>query len=153
MRRIAVRAIIIYKDKLLLVKLRAYGGNPENDFYCTIGGGLDDGEGLIEGLKREVFEETGVKAEVGKLLYIQQFDDARFGKDDNIEFFFHVTNSNDFMNLDLSKSSHGEKEIKEIGFRIPAETTILPKFLTGIDINSIGTEQQVLLFNNLAKRI
>jgi 8-oxo-dGTP pyrophosphatase MutT (NUDIX family) len=143
MRRIAVRAIITDGDKLLLVKLIS-NGKPL-DFYCTVGGGLDESEGLIEGLKREVLEETGVVAEVGKLLCIMQFTD----KHDNIEFFFHVTNTEDFKNIDLSKTSHGEEEIAEIGFYSPSEVTVLPEFLKEISVDDLINSEEVKFYNYL----
>ncbi len=141
MRRIAVRAIITDGDKLLLVKLLSKG--QPLDFYCTIGGGLDDGESLIDGVKREVMEETGVVAEVGKLLYIQQYTD----KNDNLEFFFHVTNTEDFREVDLSKTSHGMEEIAEIGFFNPKVVKLLPEFLKDISIEELVNSKEVKFFN------
>jgi ADP-ribose pyrophosphatase YjhB (NUDIX family) len=143
MRRIAVRAIIADNDKMLLVRLKTKKG--ALGFYCTIGGGLDEGEGLIDGLKREVLEETGVEAEIGRLLCIQQFAD----KKDNIEFFFHVTNTEDFKNLDLSKTSHGQEEIAEIGFYNPNEVTVLPEFLKEISLDDLINSEEVRFFNYL----
>lgn len=143
MRRIAVRAIIEKDEKLLLARLKHSQNGTVNDFYCTIGGGLDEHEGLIDGLKREVLEETGVKAEVGKLLCIQQYKDSY----DNLEFFFHITNANDFMNIDLSKTSHGAAEIKEIGFYDPQNLNVLPKFLKEIGVDELLANSHPLLFN------
>lgn len=143
MRRVAVRAIIVDNDKLLLVRLLS-GGKPQN-FYCTIGGGLDEGESLTDGIKREVLEETGVVAKVGKLLCIQQYSD----KNDNIEFFFHVTNTEDFKSIDLSKTSHGLEEIAEIGFFNSSEVTVLPEFLKDISIDELINSEEVKLFNYL----
>ena len=143
MRRIAVRAIVTDGDKLLLVKLLSSG--MPLPFYCTIGGGLDEGESIVDGIKREVLEETGVVAEVGKLLCIQQFTD----KKDNIEFFFHVTNTDDFKNIDLSKTSHGQKEIAEIGFYNPKEVEVLPEFLKDTSIEELLNSKEPKLFNYL----
>ena len=91
------------------------------------GGGLDEGEALIPGLEREMAEETGVRPDVGNLLYVQQFT---YNDKDYLEFFFHVTNSEDYLHIDLSKTTHGAEEIAEIGFVNPAATKILPEFLT-----------------------
>jgi ADP-ribose pyrophosphatase YjhB (NUDIX family) len=143
MRRIAVRAIITDGEKLLLVKLLS-SGKPL-PFFCTIGGGLDEGESIVDGIKREVLEETGVEAEVGKLLCIQQFTD----KKDNLEFFFHITNMEDFKNIDLSKTSHGLEEIAEIGFYNPKEVEVLPEFLNEISIQQLISSEEVKIFNYL----
>lgn len=126
-RRVAVRAIIIQDDRLLCVRLKAYQTAIANDFWCLPGGSVDEGEALLPALEREMLEETGVKPHIGALLYIQQFTlEAK----DHLEFFFHVINTQDFQSIDLSKTSHGATEIKEIGFVDPAATHILPKFLT-----------------------
>lgn len=53
--RISVKALIKNSDgKILLSK-------EENGFFDFLGGGLDHGETLQEGLKREVLEETNLK--------------------------------------------------------------------------------------------
>lgn len=51
--RIATRAIVIKNNKILLMFTQRY-----ND-YSLPGGGVDNGEELIDGLKRELSEETG----------------------------------------------------------------------------------------------
>ena len=145
MRRIAVRAIIEKDGKLLLVKHKPYNGDTDKTFYCTVGGGLDDNEGLIEGLKREVKEETGVEAVVGRLLFVQQYTDNY----DHIEFFFHVTNAEDFEVIDLGKSSHGMLEIDEIGFFNPREITVLPLFLQELSVEESLSNPEVQFFNYL----
>ncbi|HYH75229.1 MAG TPA: hypothetical protein VD735_04695, partial [Candidatus Saccharimonadales bacterium] len=48
---------------------------------------------------------------------------------DYIEFFFNVKNVEDYLNIDLSKTTHGELEIAEIGFVDPASVVIKPEFL------------------------
>ena len=129
-RKICVRGIVLYEGKLLCARLKPYrdlNRTKSNDFWCLPGGGLDPGESLIEGVEREMIEEIGVKPEVGNLLYVQQFVD---GGKEFIEFFFHITNSTDYLNIDPSKTTHGEEEIEEIDFVDPATTHILPTFLT-----------------------
>ena len=75
-RRVNVRGIIINnKDELFCQKLTANTGKGR-DFWCTPGGGLEMGESLLDGLRREMIEETGVKPEIGKLLFIQQFAES-----------------------------------------------------------------------------
>lgn len=135
-RRIAVRAVIIKDNKMLCVKLKAYRDSQPNEYWCTIGGGLDPGESLIEGLKREVIEEVGVVPEIGNLLFVQQYGNE---KQESIEFFFHVTNTTDFENIDLSKTAHGETEIGEIDFIDPKSEYTLPKFLSEVNLENPGT--------------
>ncbi len=148
MRRIAVRAIIADGDKLLLVRHKPYHNKPASEFFCTVGGGLDLSESLIEGIKREVLEETGVEAVVGKLIFVQQYRERQMGQD-VIEFFFHITNTKDFENIDLGSSSHGDEEIEEVGFYNPKEISVLPEFLREVDIQKALAEPEAIIFNYL----
>ena len=144
-RRVAVRAVIEKDGKLLLVRLKPYENALGNDFWCTIGGTVDVGEPLIPALKREIMEETGKKADVGNLLYVQQF---KANDMEHVEFFFHVTNSNDFTTIDLSKTTHGQKEIAEIEFVDPSTVHVLPEFLVAEDISKLESNN-TKIFNNL----
>lgn len=53
--RIATRAIVLKEDKILLLYTARY------DDYTLPGGGVDVGEDLVSGFKRELLEETGAK--------------------------------------------------------------------------------------------
>jgi len=53
--RLATRAIVLNQDKILLLYTQRY------DDYTLPGGGVDKGEDLIAGLKRELAEETGAQ--------------------------------------------------------------------------------------------
>lgn len=55
LKRITARGIIIDKEDILLIYTKRY-----ND-YSFPGGGVDSEESIIEGLKRELAEETGAK--------------------------------------------------------------------------------------------
>lgn len=128
--RISVRGIVLHENKLLCVKLKTYQGSlrtKKEDFWCLPGGGLDAGETLLGGIEREMLEETGVMPRVGKLLYVHQFQSH---DSDHVEFFFHITNSQDYLNIDLANSTHGEQEIEEIAFIDPRQNYILPTFLS-----------------------
>ena len=130
-RKISVRGIAVLDGKLLCVRLKPYPGAIEGryDFWCTPGGGVEDGERLLDACKREMVEELGAEPKIGRLLYVQQFaleDDDQ----DILEFFFHIENPEDYQNVDLGKTTHGEKEIAAVDFVDPASTHILPTFLT-----------------------
>ena len=117
----------MHEGKLLCVKLKGYQTAINNDYWCLPGGGLDEGEDLIAGLRREMLEETNIEPVVGNLLFINHFsmDDK-----EHLEFFFYVTNSQDYLNVDLSMASHAEDEIDELDFIDPSSSHILPAFLT-----------------------
>jgi ADP-ribose pyrophosphatase YjhB (NUDIX family) len=150
-RRVAARGVILKDGKILGVRLKKYKGRATDDgqdYWCTPGGGVDIGEPLIPALEREMIEETGVKPVVGNLLYIQQFEHKEC---EHLEFFFHITNGDDYENIDLDKTTHGATEIAEVGFINPAKSTLLPIFLTKQDLVA-DTEQGVTkIFNNFAE--
>jgi 8-oxo-dGTP diphosphatase len=127
-RRVTVRGIVLHDHKLLSVRLKPYKDHlkRDNSYWCLPGGGLDEGEALVAGVEREMFEETGIHPVVGNLLYVQQFT---HGDKEYLEFFFHITNSEDYLHIDLAKTTHGLEEIEEIGFIDPATTHLLPEFL------------------------
>lgn len=127
-RRTSVRGIALLDGKLLCVRHKNGA-----DYWALPGGGLDEGEALVAGIEREMIEETGIKPVIGSLLYVQQFSEAGT---EYLEFFFHITNSQDYLNVDLSKTTHGELELEAIGFVDPAKTRVLPEFLTTEDLNA-----------------
>jgi len=128
MRRVTVRGMVLREGKLLCVKLKPYKDHlkRDNSYWCLPGGGLDEGESLVAGVEREMVEETGVKPVVGDLLYVQQFT---HGEKEYLEFFFHITNAEDYIAIDLSKTTHGMEEIEAIDFVDPKLTHLLPEFL------------------------
>ncbi len=126
MRRIAVRAVVVHQGQMLLVRLKKKNSNEPVDFWCTPGGGLDDNESLHAGLRRELVEELGVEPQIGKLLFVQQY---RVGDKEYLEFFFEVTNTSDYLHIDLAATTHGQQEICELGFRDPSSLRVLPEFL------------------------
>jgi len=137
--RINVRGIIMKDGKLFAQQLTPDHNGSEREFWCTPGGGLDKGELLVAGLTREMVEETGVIPDIGKLLFVQQFSDDR---GQQLEFFFHIKNANDYETIDLSTTSHGELEIKDFGFVDLKTYNVLPSFLQRIDIQDYITNNK-----------
>jgi len=71
--RIVARAVVYdsKSERILLVKNRG------QDFWYPPGGGWEyEKENIAECAVREVFEETGLKVQIKKLLYVQEFHDA-----------------------------------------------------------------------------
>lgn len=137
-RRISVRGIASHDGKVLCVRLRpderkvrAEGG----DFWCLPGGGLEDGEALLDGITREMLEETGIHPIIGRLLFIYQF---AFDGKEYLEFFFHISNASDYLHVDLSKTTHGVKELAEIDFIDPKAVRVLPAFLATEPLQDIA---------------
>jgi 8-oxo-dGTP pyrophosphatase MutT (NUDIX family) len=85
--RVAVRALILNQERLLLVN--AYPGG-RSDLWCAPGGGMLPGTSLPANLIREVHEETGLTIAVGAPALINEFHDPATGFH-QIDLFFHCT--------------------------------------------------------------
>ncbi|NAZ37460.1 NUDIX domain-containing protein [Rubellimicrobium sp. CFH 75288] len=69
--RLAVRALLLHADRLLLVN--AYPGR--TDLWCLPGGAVRPHESLPDALAREVHEETGLRVAVGAPRLVNEFHD------------------------------------------------------------------------------
>lgn len=147
-RRINVRAIICKDGKLLAVKHKH--GEDISHYYAVPGGGLNPQESLVDGLARELHEETGIDAVIGNLLFIQQFPSARAGYAEELEFFFAVKNPDDFTGINLENTSHGADELAVCEFVDPASVTLYPEFLQSIDLaDYVNNDHPTLVIDNL----
>ncbi len=82
--RLAVRALILRKDRLLMVN--AWPGG-QSDLLCAPGGGVEQGSSLPDNLQREVWEECGLRVEVGAVAMVNEFHDPN-GSFHQVEVFF-----------------------------------------------------------------
>jgi ADP-ribose pyrophosphatase YjhB (NUDIX family) len=137
--RIAVRGIIVHDGKLFCLRLKPYNRKTREYYWCTPGGGMDNGESILDALSREMIEETGIEPVIGNLLYIQQFKE-KDTRNEQLELFFHITNSQDYLQIDLSLTTHGEEEIEEFAFVDPTKTQIKPTFLMSEKFENLGTQ-------------
>ncbi len=75
---LAVGAVIWKDDHFLLIQR---GKKPMKGRWSLPGGKLELGESLIDGIKREIFEETGLDVRIGPLVdvvdYIEKDDDGK----------------------------------------------------------------------------
>ena len=82
--RLAVRALILHGNRLLLVNAFRAG---LSDLWCAPGGGVERGASLPENLMREVMEECGLRVVVGAPVLVNEFHDP--GSDfHQVEVFF-----------------------------------------------------------------
>jgi len=70
--RLAVRAILVEEGRLLMVNAWPDGQSP---LMCAPGGGVEVGSSLPDNLVREVYEETGLRIEVGAPCLVNEFHD------------------------------------------------------------------------------
>lgn len=75
MERIRVAGILPMEDGFALMHRVGVTKNKDiQEYYTFPGGGLEDGESLEEGTKREIEEEFGVKVEIVEKLYENYFE-------------------------------------------------------------------------------
>ena len=78
---------------------------------------------------------------------MQQFYD---GEKEQLEFFFHITNSSNYAQIDLEATSHGDIEIDVCDFIDTAQEHILPAFLATVDIQQhIDNNEPVSFYSEL----
>lgn len=152
-RRVNTRAIIMRDGKLLTVRHKDRNGQPA-PYSAVPGGGLDPHESLYDGARREVMEELGVEARIGKLLFIQQYFTKRSGFTEELELFFAIDNPEDFDGIDLKNTSHGDDEIAYFEYVDPKEALVYPKFLSEIDLDAyINGDLPVLIIDNFHENL
>ena len=106
-----IRGVIIHEEKVYLCKWVSRNGR--GGFYCLPGGTLEPRETREECLKRELIEELWVEPVIGNLIYTQEF--IREDGTTSFDFWYEVKNGADYLNVDISKCSHGF-EHSEVGF-------------------------------------
>ena len=84
--RLAVRALILSDDRLLVVNAYPEGGR---DLWCAPGGGAEPHVSLPENLAREVHEETGLTVAIGPLRLVNEFHDPD-GTYHQVDLFFRA---------------------------------------------------------------
>lgn len=85
--RIAVRALILHENRLLLVN--AWPGG-KSDLWCAPGGGVERGASLPDNLAREVHEETGLRVSVGDPCLVNEFHDPT-GSFHQVDVYFRCS--------------------------------------------------------------
>lgn len=117
---IRCRAIILHDGKLLVVR-----HNFDSSFVALPGGHLEWGEDVKGCLHREIIEELGVTPDIGRLLYINTFEDKNGVQP--IEFFFEVKNGSEYISSEKLDRTHAH-ELAEIIWANPTDDiNLLPK--------------------------
>ena len=121
---ISVRGLITDGKRLFVVSNQWVPG-----YLVLPGGSVEVGESLAVALEREFMEELGVKPQIRNLIAVHQITNKDQYSAPN--FIFHITNTDDFMNIDLNATSHGEAEIDEFKFTNDL-TALLPQELAAL---------------------
>ena len=85
--RLAVRAVILHDNKLLMVNAYPEG---QSDLWCLPGGGVERHSSLPENLIREVWEECGLKVAVHAPCLVNEFHDPD-GSFHQVDIYFRCT--------------------------------------------------------------
>lgn len=85
--RVAVRAILHHAGRILMVNAYADG---QSDLMCPPGGGAERGASLPDNLRREVYEETGLRIAVGAPCLVNEFHDPA-GDFHQVDIYFRCT--------------------------------------------------------------
>ena len=130
-----VKALIINSDKEILL-------GKSDISYQFPGGHLEDNESLIEALKREVLEETGIELsneEIDRPFYKVTYLNKEYpvkGVNRKSEIYYYVVNTD--KEIDLSKVKLTENEIKN-NYRVEK----IP-LLSSVDIISKNNNDRVI---------
>lgn len=117
---VVCRAIIVDGDKMLLVE----NIKNKNNFYCTAGGKMEFGEDPRGTLRREIIEELGVEPKIGKLLYINTYND---GETQEVDFIYEVLNTTDYKDIEKLKGTHSHELSKIVWLDRASDLKVLPK--------------------------
>lgn len=87
------------------------GGKPlESDYWGTIGGGIDDGEDIMDALRREIFEETGhTDIRIGPQVWHRKVDLVFYGDILHVDEKYFVAHT---AGADISTAGHTQIERK-----------------------------------------
>ena len=104
---IIIHSLIINNGKLLILK--RIKNTYEGGLWDLPGGTLEDGEDLSSGVKREVFEETGLKIENPGLFYYSSNIDVKKNKQFvTIIFIAKLDYDNQIVTIDPNEHSQSE---------------------------------------------
>lgn len=112
--RVRVRAcgICIRDERILMVRHQLYGA--DEPFWSPPGGGVQLGEPTTLALVREIAEETGLKAEVGRLLFVNEHIQLPLHA---IELFFEVLQFQGDITTGIDPElAAGEQIIEDVAF-------------------------------------
>ncbi len=117
---IRCRGIILHEENLLVIS------HVHNQQIVALPGGhLELEEDVLECISRELFEELGVKPNIGRLLYINTFKDGEV--EQPIELFFEITNGKDYVHTEELAKTHAHELAEVRWLSVTEDANLLPK--------------------------
>ena len=123
MKRVRVAGLVEMENGYALmhrmnVKKKENSNAPYGEYYVFPGGGLEEGENLEEGVRREVLEEFGIEVEVKEKLYFRQI------REELDEYLFLCKYVSGNLGTGTGPEFSGDTKYADRGLYIP---TIVPK--------------------------
>ena len=135
-----VGAIILNKTSLLMAYNRSFKQ------YYTVGGRVKLHETSEEAVIREIYEETGVKAEIDRLGFVQE----NFFKIDDVPFhelsFFYYIKPFDYalINFDSIKCDGAAEELRWVDLNDLPDNEFYPEFFKTELLNPSDTLKHII---------
>lgn len=104
---IIIHSLIVNNGKILILK--RIKNTYEGGLWDLPGGALEDGEDLLDGIKREIFEETNLKIQNLELFYCNSNVDIKKNKQFiTIIFLAKLDNDNPVININPNEHSQSK---------------------------------------------
>jgi 8-oxo-dGTP diphosphatase len=110
---VGVGGVVISNGRALLIRR---GGPPLEGRWSIPGGMLEVGETLLEGVRRELAEETGIEVRVGEL--IEVFERINVDGEGKTRYHFVVV---DYLCEALSGQARAGSDVIDVAWATPAE--------------------------------
>lgn len=132
--RIACKAVIQYQSKVLILREAAtYTDGTNIGRYHLPGGRIEPGEAFMDGLAREVFEETGLRVTAGKPIFVGEWFPVIRGEQNQIvAIFFVCTAQTDSVHLSAEHDDYqwiDPADFRQYDLMAP-EDQVLQEFVT-----------------------
>jgi 8-oxo-dGTP diphosphatase len=110
---VGVGGVVISKGRALLIRR---GGPPLEGQWSIPGGMLEVGETLLEGVRRELLEETGVEVRVGEL--IEVFERINLDGQGKTRYHFVVL---DYLCEAVGGDARAGSDVTDVAWATPSE--------------------------------
>ena len=130
MKRVSARGLVITDKGLAVIFRRKIKEGKIKEYYVIPGGGINENEDIIDGLKRELNEELNIKVNVKDLAFTVETDER-------IEYFYNC----EYISGDF-------KLIGEELDRMSQENYYKPTFLKLKELKNFDVQKEVIDYFN-----